>query len=214
MSDSMKRHKLLSLSFAVFAAISFADTAGATPASIDLGNSSSISTSLPAAPVIAFDVGVNTVSGYADYYAYGFSLIANPIGAFAFEIPSGMHLTSAGFTFDLHPDPGTNIAKLGFQLHDGNSFSAPIISSTTVDLINGSSFASLFSDRVPLSEGVYGIENNLIGVNNGGGWYATYQFQFDVEQGPAAPVPEPATVALMLFGGAALAGYRRLIGSR
>ncbi len=179
------------------------------PVTYDEAISGDLPSQLPAGSVLAFDIGLNTVSGNSFYLP--FSPLPNvDFDAFAFSIPVSAHLTQISYSFTPTFNPGTTNASISFDLDTGNAPpSFPPLVHITVDLLGPSPVAIIDSD-LPLGPGVFGL--STFGLTTGGvgasqpGWFADFTWQFTVVDDH--PVPEPASVLSLGFGLATLASRR------
>jgi hypothetical protein len=184
--------KSLALFCAATAALASFTFVPATSAAVITYNESTGGDLRSSSPRVAFtlDVGANTFTGNAG---------VSDTDALLATIPVGMQLSSAGVT--LSPS-GTPITRLVWELHLGDTLSSEtLIDRVSVETPRSGSFTNL-----PVGAGTY----LLYTTEAHGSTFddtANYMWTFNVT---AAPVPEPASLALVGLGSLALlARWRR-----
>jgi len=181
---------------------------GAAPFTYSESVSGDLGTSLPAASVFSFDVGVNTVSGTTFFFLT--SPLTSDQDAFAFSIPVGAMLTDATFSFTTTLTGSVTEGAAGFRLDNGNlSPMVPFLGDQTVDIL-GASPVTMFGGAFPLTSGTYGLPENLLQItgSTGAGWSSAYTWSFTVAPTTPAAVPEPGSLLLLATGIAGIASRR------
>jgi hypothetical protein len=143
-------------------------------------------------PILAFDVGTNTVGG---------NLGVGEHDSFAFSIPVGAVLFGASVVFT---DAAGLYTATNYDFRTGNvAFAGTVLENFTVNSPGTHTFAA-----VPQLAGTYHLLDS-VNASDGGPVLGTadYTFSFDVRAVPAA-VPEPASMTLLLTGLAGV-GARR-----
>jgi hypothetical protein len=151
-----------------------------------------------------FDVGVNTIAGNTHF---GVNVPGHPhydrdYDGFAFRLPVGMRLTSVGLSFATLSD---NASKADSRLHfcsglgDCGLDPSRLLDTEVVSYLSPPAVG--FDFLFPLTEGIYSIIPRTMSIaaidpgNPKEWWSSDYVWSFSVS------VPEPGTLALLLFVG-------------
>ena len=166
---------------------------------------------LPSSKVFLLALGTNTFSGQLGA-GIGFA----DFDSFAFSVPTGGFLNAISYTISTTFLPPTIDADSSFYLVPDNAPPYPALGLTSVVASFSGALAqkSVFVDALPLSAGTYGISHSGMSFGTGsstgeGGFTQRYTWSLRVDDSAAAPVPEPASAALVLVGLAALHVRRR-----
>jgi hypothetical protein len=160
--------------------------------------------------------------------AFGTNIFSGQLGAgsgfgdfdsFAFSVPAGGFLNAISYTILTTLVPRTIEGGSSFYLVPGNAPPYPALGLISVVARFPGELAqkSVFLPALPLSAGTYGISHSGMSFGTGswtgeGGFTQRYTWSLRVDDAAAAPVPEPASAALVLVGLAALHVRRRAAG--
>jgi hypothetical protein len=192
--------RIIGLALLVLMAMIGATPVEAIPIAFSEAASGDLPERLPAASVLVFDIGLNTISGTSSQQF----LSTADLDSFAFALPLGTQVTKITYSFTATANPGTVQAATQFTFDHGNVFPGfPPLAVVTVDLL-GLGPVSIADAALPFAAGIYGMQNS--GLATGGapgvgnpGWSADYTWQFTVASA-GNPVPEPASIALLMIG--------------
>jgi hypothetical protein len=151
-------------------------------------------------PTLAFDIGVNTVSG-----RFGvISEVQDDVDSFAFTVPAGAELVAGQVEmFDLDTMGGGDIAHSEWMLRSGSANSN---GGTAIELLDPNSpGVDALTFSLPLGPNVYNVTHVAYSSSPPPPAMADYTFTFELR----AIVPEPASAALLLAGAIAALCFRR-----
>lgn len=145
-------------------------------------------------PILAFDVGVNTVSG-----RFGSDGIDPDFDSFAFTVPAGSQLSAGRVVL---VDVNGNVISSEWQLRVG---SADYLGGTTLEFVGPNSPGQDSLTSVPLGPDVYNISHvSFLWAEPAA--RADYTFTFEL----APLVPEPASLMLVGMALGSILVVRRL----
>ncbi|WP_339709261.1 PEP-CTERM sorting domain-containing protein, partial [uncultured Sphingosinicella sp.] len=151
------------------------------------------------------NVGTNIFWGDTYFNGLDFTL---DMDAYGFEVPIGHSVVSITYSYNF-TQIGAESTGMSPGIYAGTIFGVPWISQTFVWLPSPSEDLSLFNDGLPLSAGIYTVDNSGFGCGNCYGTSA-WDYSWVIEViGPASDIPEPAALALFGLGVAGLAATRR-----
>jgi hypothetical protein len=141
-------------------------------------------------PILAFDIGVNTVSG-----RFGtVSEFESDADSFAFTVPAGAELVAGQVeVFDLDQIGGGDMVLSEWLLRSGSANSN---GGTPTELLDPNSPGVDTMTSVPLGPNVYNVSHTGFFWSPPPPALADYTFTFELR----AIVPEPASAALLLAG--------------
>jgi hypothetical protein len=156
-------------------------------------------------PIMALDVGTNTVTGKSGNGGSGFDF-----DSFAFTVPAGAQLVSGSVTMVDSPGNSGDLVGIDWVLNAG---SPNYSGGSFLEFIFASSPGTLTFATTPLGPNVYNISASSAGNTGGPPVFSDYTFSLVVTS--LAAVPEPATLMMwaLILAGAPFGAkaYRKLL---